>query len=256
MTPPAEPGHTGRNVLIGVLALGIALTALVLVVSVTGAGTAQPTPVRQPTNTPNIGAGGITPIDPGDPVPAFTLPASTGGEWTLDDLAGQYTFLYFGYTECPDYCPTTMAKWVQVKQRLGDSAEDVGFVMVSIDPRRDSPEVLAEYLGQFDPSFVGLQANEVTVRAFAPLFGLSARVPEAGAATAEVTAEATAHVHGAPTAVAHDHGDIPTYLVDHTVASYLIDPEGRLRAIFAPDTPAADMAAFLESIRYADESST
>jgi protein SCO1/2 len=244
--------HTARNVLIGVLALGIALTALVLVVSVNQSTAPETAPAPRLTNTPNIGAGGITPLEPGDLVPAFTLPASTGSDLSLSDFAGQYVFLYFGYTNCPDYCPTTMAKWVQVKQGMGDGGKDVAYVMISIDPRRDTPEVLADYLSQFDPAFIGLQANEDTVQALAATFGLAARVADETSATAEATEATNAGMDMA----GHSGGDVPTYLVDHTIASYLLDPKGNLRAIFTPNTPAADMRAYLETIRYADGAST
>jgi protein SCO1/2 len=167
----------------------------------------------------------------------------------LSDFAGQYVFLYFGYTECPDYCPTTMAKWVQVKQGLGEGVEDVAFIMISIDPRRDTPDVLADYLGMFGSSFIGLQANEETVQSLAATFGLVAHVSGDASATAEATDSAHAGMEMA------EHSEVPTYLVDHTIASYLIDPQGNLRAIFTADTPAADMRAFLEAIRYADEAS-
>jgi protein SCO1/2 len=252
MTDSKPAQNTARNILISVLALGLALTALVVAASVQPDLFGQNAPTPRPTNTPNVGAGGITPVDPGDPVPAFTLPASIGGDLSLSDFAGQWVFLYFGYTECPDYCPTTMAKWVQVKQGLGDEAEDVAFVMVSIDPRRDTPEVLAEYLGLFDPGFVGLQANEETVQSLAATFGLVAHVAEG----TEATAEATDSAHAGMDMAEHSGSDVPTYLVDHTIASYLIDPQGNLRAIFTPDTPAADMRAFLESLRFAEEAET
>ncbi|HYO89675.1 MAG TPA: SCO family protein [Candidatus Limnocylindrales bacterium] len=251
-------GKTARAVLIGVLALGLALVALVLVVTVSQGSTPEEAPSPRLTNTPNIGAGGITPVEPGVPVPGVTLAASTGGEMSLSDFQGQYMLLYFGYTNCPDYCPTTMAKWVQVRQGLGDAADDVAFVMISIDPRRDTPEVMAAYLAQFDPAFVGLVADDAAVIALASTFGLAVNVGEAAEVTeaaamdiGEATAEATESMPGMNTP-GHSGGDVPTYLVDHTIASYLIDREGKLRAIFEANTPAADMRAYIESIMFAD----
>ncbi len=244
MTDSGGSQRTARIVLIGFLALGMVLIALVLALTVRQ-GTAPATqPPPRLTNTPNVGAGGITPVEPGLPAPDVTLPASGGGELALSDLRGRYVFLYFGYTHCPDYCPTTMAKWAQVKRALGEAAEDVAFVMISIDPRRDTPDVIAEYLAQFDPAFIGLQGNEGMVTALAGVFGLAAAVPNG--------AEATESAHGDQPLAGHDEADIPTYLVDHTVSSYLLDPAGNLRAIFHPTTPAADMRAYLESIQYAD----
>ncbi len=247
---------TARAVLIGLLALGLALVALVLVVGAGQGSTPTQAPAPRLTNTPNVGAGGITPVEPGVPVPDVTLAASTGGAMSLSDFQGQYMLLYFGYTHCPDFCPTTMAKWVQVKQGLGDAADDMAFVMISIDPQRDSPEVMAEYLAQFDPAFIGLVADETAVVALGPTFGLVVNTGTQAEATepstmdmgmnmGEATAEATDSMAGM-NMPGHSGSDVPTYLVDHTVSSYLIDREGNLRAIFSPDTPAADMRATIE----------
>jgi protein SCO1/2 len=257
----AETGgtqKTARAILIGALALGLALVALVLVVTAGQNNMPADAPAPRLTNTPNVGAGGITPIEPGVPVPDVTLPSTNGGEQALSDFQGQYMLLYFGYTHCPDFCPTTMAKWVQVKQGMGEAADDLAFVMISIDPRRDTPDVLADYLAQFDPAFVGLVADEAAVAALASTFGL---VVNAGAEATEpmtmqmpmgeATAEATEAMAGMDMA-GHSGGDVPTYLVDHTIASYLIDREGNLRAIFEASTPAADIRAFIESIMFAD----
>lgn len=238
---------TARAVLIGVLALGLALIALVLVVGAGRGSMPADGPAPRLTNTPNAGAGGITPVEPGVPVPDVTLASTTGSDQSLSDFQGRYMLLYFGYTHCPDFCPTTMAKWVQVRQGLGDAAEDVAFVMISIDPRRDTPEVLAAYLAQFDPAFIGLVADEAAVAALASTFGLVVNAGEEQPAAAE-TAESMAGMNMA----GHGGDEVPTYLVDHTIASYLIDREGHLRAIFEATTPAADMRAFIESIKFAD----
>jgi protein SCO1/2 len=251
---------TARAILIGALALGLALVALVLVVTAGQNRMPADAPAPRLTNTPNVGAGGITPVEPGVAVPDVTLPSTRGGEQALSDFQGQYTLLYFGYTNCPDFCPTTMAKWVQVKQGMGEAADDLAFVMISIDPRRDTPDVLADYLAQFDPAFVGLVADEAAVTTLASTFGLVVNAGAEAAAPAmnmpmgEATAEATDSMAGMDMA-GHSGSDVPTYLVDHTIASYLIDREGNLRAIFEASTPAADIRAFIESIMFADGAS-
>lgn len=240
MSESSGSQRTARIILIGFLALGMVLTALVLALTVSRGNAPATQPPPRLTNTPNIGAGGITPIEPGMPVPDVALPAAGGGELALSDLRGRTVFLYFGYTHCPDYCPTTMAKWAQIKRALGETAGDVAFVMISVDPRRDTPDVIADYLAQFDPAFIGLQGNQEMVTALAGVFGLAAAVPDG--------AEATESAHPHQPLAEHDDADVPTYLVDHTVSSYLIDPAGNLRAIFHPTTPAADMRAYLETI--------
>lgn len=248
----AETGgsqKTARTVLIGLLASGLALLALMALALTMGAASRTPsdTPTPRLTNTPNVGAGSITPIEPGAPVPNVTLASTTGGEQSLSDFQSRYLLLYFGYTHCPDFCPTTMAKWAQVQQELGSAADEVSFVMISIDPRRDTTEVLADYLAQFSPTFTGLVADEHAVTALGPTFGLIVNAGDDQPTTAEAT-DGTADMNMA----GHGGDDVPTYLVDHTIASYLIDRAGNLRAIFEATTPAADMRAFIESVMFAD----
>lgn len=100
----------------------------------------------------------------------FQLPGDDGKDHTLADFNGKVVALYFGYTRCPDVCPTTMATLAQAVRLLGSDAELVQALFVTVDPRRDTPEVLARYLSAFDRNFIGLygdkQAIERTAREF------------------------------------------------------------------------------------------
>ena len=142
----------------------------------------------------------------------FTLPASTGQDLSLSEITGtgKWTVMYFGYLHCPDFCPTTLAEFTRVQQIMGDAAENVQLVFVSVDGQRDTPELLATYLANFNPEFIGLQGNDEALAAIQPDYGFFyERRTDTGSAAA--------------------------YLVDHTTRSYLIDPQGRLRVSFSYD---------------------
>ena len=96
-----------------------------------------------------------TPIDPPYPAQNFTL-ASAAGPVSFVDFRGKLVVVYFGYTFCPDVCPATLAKLTEVLKKLSAQAADVQILMVSLDPERDTPERLEEYLAHFDPSFIGI----------------------------------------------------------------------------------------------------
>jgi protein SCO1/2 len=148
----------------------------------------------------------------------FTLPTSTGETMSLSDFRGKYVVLFFGYTYCPDVCPTTLNDIQQMLKALGtDRADDVQVVMVSVDPERDTPEQLAEYLGYFDSTFIGMTGTVEEIQPVASQFGIFFE-----------------------RAVGSDNTN---YLVDHTAAVTLIDPEGHVRMIFTYGVTGADMAS-------------
>ena len=153
----------------------------------------------------------------------FTLTASTGEPLSLSDLRGKYVLIYFGYTFCPDVCPTTLNDLVDTMDALGKKAKDVQVVMVSVDPQRDTPEQLASYLKYFDPSFLGMTGSVGDVDAAGTQFGVYFEAREGSAATG--------------------------YLVDHTSTITLIDPDGYMREVFpygtAGDEIAADVAYWM-----------
>lgn len=153
------------------------------------------------------------------PAPDFKLD-SADGPVQLSDFKGKFVFLYFGYTFCPDACPTTMATLAQLEQQLGTDADQVEVIMISVDPERDTVEKLAEYVAYFDDSFVGLTGDKAAIDAAGAPFGLYYEKEESSAATG--------------------------YLISHTTRVYLLDPEQNARVAYALDATVDDMAADIQ----------
>jgi protein SCO1/2 len=143
----------------------------------------------------------------------FSLPDTAGKTLTLADFKGKAVVLFFGYTHCPDVCPTTLAELSQALQKLGDDGKRVQVLMVTVDPSRDTAPLLGQYVAAFNPSFVGLR-------------------PADDAQLVKVTKDFRVYYAKVPSKA----GD---YTMDHTAASYVFDPEGRLR-LFARDGQGAD----------------
>ena len=114
------------------------------------------------------------------PVPDFTL-NSADGPVSLSDFAGKYVFLYFGYTFCPDICPGTLSNLAAVRKELGDDADKMQVIMVSVDPQRDTPEVLAKYTQHFDPTFIGLTGTKEEIDAAGEPLGIFYEIHEGSA---------------------------------------------------------------------------
>lgn len=133
----------------------------------------------------------------------FNLTDHTGKARTLADFRGKLVVLFFGYTQCPDVCPTTMAEMAAVMKELGPSSNDVQVLFVTLDPERDTQEVLAHYVPAFDKRFIGLRGT-----------------PEQTAQTAKEFKVFVAKVPGSTP---------DNYTVDHTAGSYVFDKEGKLR---------------------------
>lgn len=133
----------------------------------------------------------------------FTLIDHNGKMRTLADFRGKVVVVFFGYTRCPDVCPTTLAELKVVKEQLGEDGGRLQVVFITVDPERDTREVLANYVPAFDPSFLGLYGD--------------------AAATARVAKEFKVFYRKAP-------GKTPdSYTMDHTAGSYVFDRRGRLR---------------------------
>ena len=156
-------------------------------------------------------------------VPAydFDLANHTGERVKLSDFRGKPVLLYFGYTFCPDVCPTTMAELGRMMRELGDDADDVQVIMISVDPERDIPERLEEYVHYFHPSFMGLTGTEEEISQTATPLGVYFGKQEVEGASG--------------------------YLMDHTATVLLIDKDGAARLIWPYETSAEDMAA---DVRY------
>ncbi len=161
-------------------------------------------------------------LQAGKPAADFTLTASTGEPASLSDYRGKWVILYFGYTFCPDVCPTTLARISAALNQIGDKAKDVQVIMVSVDPERDTPERLATYLGAFNPSFLGLTGTVDQVNQAATPFGIYF---------------AKNDVEGAS-----------DYLVDHTASVTVVDPEGRTRLVWLYDATPEAIAGDLKTL--------
>jgi protein SCO1 len=135
----------------------------------------------------------------------LTLLDHTGKPFTRESLNGQPSLVFFGFTHCPDVCPSTLATLAQVKKAANIS--DLRVILVTVDPARDTPEALSMYVNAFDPQFVGLTGDEA---------GISKAAAAFGAAYARV--------------------DLPggNYTMDHTAAVFLLDANGRIVAVFTP----------------------
>ena len=134
---------------------------------------------------------------------ALSLPDQDGRVRTMADFAGKVTVVFFGYTQCPDVCPTTMLELAQVKNALGKDGDKIQGVFITIDPERDTPAILKSYMASFDPSFIALRGTVAQTAATAKDFKVFfAKVP--------------GKTEG-------------SYTMDHTAGSYVIDPRGQMR---------------------------
>ena len=151
---------------------------------------------------------------------SLELTDHTGRARRLEDFRGKAVVLFFGFTHCPDICPTTLAEISQAIRSLGPDAERVQLLMVSVDPERDTQDSLAKYVTAFDARFLGLRGDL--------------------AATRKVAAEFKIYFEK------RKQGD--SYSVDHSAQSYVIDPQGRLRLLVRHDRIAQDLAPDLRTL--------
>ena len=152
----------------------------------------------------------------------FSLADADGKVRTLADFKGKAVVLFFGYAQCPDVCPTTMSEMAQVKQQLGADGDKLQVVFVTVDPVRDTPEVMKAYMGAFDPSFVALIPTPDQLAAVAKDFKVYFKKVD---------------------------GKTPTsYSMDHSAASFVYDPQGRLRLYARYGAGVAPMVADLKTL--------
>ncbi len=151
----------------------------------------------------------------------WTLTGTNGKPYTLQSFAGKVTLFFFGYTQCPDVCPTTLAELAQVVHLLGDQASRVQIVMITVDPERDTPEVLGAYVSSFDPSFLGLTGTPEQVKLAAGAFkAYYAKVAQANGG----------------------------YSMDHSASFYLFDTQGEARVLLNNSASAAVVAHDIEAL--------
>ncbi len=153
------------------------------------------------------------------PAPDFSLPAADGSTYHLADQRGHPVLLYFGYTNCPDVCPITLAMMTQVKQKLG--GKPLGIVFISVDPEHDTPKVMADYVKNFDPSIVAISADKMTVLPLLQSYGGIVTYADSAANTGSNSATTnTSNGTNASSA---------TTVEAHSSFVYLIDSAGNLR---------------------------
>jgi protein SCO1/2 len=149
----------------------------------------------------------------------FALSDPEGRRVALADFRGKLVLLYFGYATCPDVCPTDLANIGQLVRDLGAQGDEVQPLLVTLDPARDTPEVLRAYAAAFHPRFLALRGSEDEVRRVATDYKVFfEKVPLPGT---------------------------ETYAIDHAAYTFLLDREGRFATLFPPGTPAERMAAMV-----------
>lgn len=133
----------------------------------------------------------------------FSLTDHNGQPRTLADFKGQAVVVFFGFTQCPDVCPTSMVELAEAKRLLGSDGERLQGLFISVDPERDTPEIMKQYMASFDPSFLALFAAPDALPALAKSYRIYYKKVE---------------------------GKTPTsYTMDHSAGSYVYDPQGRIR---------------------------
>lgn len=155
----------------------------------------------------------------------FRLTDHNGQVRTLADFRGKVVAIFFGYTHCPDVCPTTLSDFAAALQQLGPLAEQVQVIFVTVDPQRDTPDLLKQFVPAFNPAFLGMYTDAENLQRLANEYK-----------------------------VVYQKASIKSaddYLIDHSAGTYIYDPQGRLRLLMpygsGPDTIAHDLRALLAS---------
>lgn len=152
----------------------------------------------------------------------LALTGHDGKPRSLADFRGKLVVLFFGYTHCPDICPTTLADVAAALKQLGSDAARVQVLFVTVDPERDTPEILAKYVSAFDPSFLGLSGDAAVTQRAAKEFKIFYEKRPGGAPG--------------------------SYTVDHSGQSYVFDAQGRLRLFVRHDRIAQDLPEDLRAL--------
>jgi protein SCO1 len=153
-------------------------------------------------------------FEPSRPAPDFSLPASNGTDLNLQRFRGKVVVLGFGFTSCPDVCPVTLAILAQARRKLGPLADDLQVVYITVDPARDDAEQMRKYLAAFDPTFIGGTGTDEQLAAVREEYGIIAKKRVEG----------------------------DNYTFAHSSYTYLIDRDGKLRALMTYGHSAEDFA--------------
>ena len=143
-----------------------------------------------------------------------------GKERSIKDFAGKVVVVFFGYTQCPDVCPTSMSELAEVKRSLGADGDKLQGIFVTVDPERDTPALLRDYMAAFDTRFLALVGSPEQTKATADEFRVFYKKVPTGS----------------------------TYTMDHTALSYLFDPQGRFRVVLRHEQTANDYAADIRNL--------
>ena len=143
--------------------------------------------------------------------PGIELTRANGTSFRLSEMRGKIVLMLFGYTSCPDICPTTLAGLKQVLDKLGPDADQVQVLFVTVDPKRDTAQRMQDYVNHFNSGFVGLSGSEAELAKVWNAYGIFREVVPGTSAAG--------------------------YLVNHTARITVIDPQGNLRVSFVPNTP-------------------
>ena len=157
-----------------------------------------------------------TVINPPLPLSDFSLKTGNGESFRLSDQKGNIVLLFFGYTNCPDVCPTTLGTFKQVYDKLGNDTRKVRFVMITADPERDKLDIVAAYAARFNPEFVGLGGNSADLEKVRNELGVFVEKQESNSAAG--------------------------YLLSHTASVFVLDQNGNLLMTLPYGTSATDMA--------------
>lgn len=165
----------------------------------------------------------LDPATPAPPLAAAGVAAAPASRFTLASARGSTVLVYFGYTHCPDVCPTTLADWARARRALGADTLNVRWVFVSVDPTRDTPADAAAYARQFHPSFEGTALTDAELAPVLRDWSIAA-YPEGDPRT-------------------------PDYTVAHPAHSFVVDAEGRLRLMIPPGVRGDSIAEDLRRLR-------
>jgi protein SCO1/2 len=158
-----------------------------------------------------------TAYDPPEVAPSVDLTKSSGGDFSLASEKGSVVLLFFGYTHCPDICPTTLSDWKRIKAALGRDASRVRFVFISVDPSRDDPATLQHYVSRFDPDFIGATGDTATLSRIEKSFHVESSREEGSSASG--------------------------YIVSHPSQTFVVDKSGKLRILYSFGMPTADVVS-------------
>lgn len=163
-----------------------------------------------------------TAYEPPEQAPSVVLRRASGGQFSLADQRGSVVLLFFGYTHCPDICPTTLSDWKRVKSALGRDSSRVRFVFISVDPGRDDPATLVRYISRFDPDFIAATGDSATLAKIEHAFHVTSAREETGSANG--------------------------YGVTHPSQTFVVDKRGDLRLLYSFGMPTEDVVSDIRQL--------